>query len=477
MNNEEFRKYGHELVDWMADYFEEIESLPVLPDVQPGDILKQIPTTAPTYPEPFEDIIGDFKSKILPGMTHWQSPNFMAYFPGNNSPASVLAEMLMSTMGAQCMMWLTSPAAAELEEQMTVWLRDMLGLSADYTGCIQDTASTATLCALITAREKATNFGINERGFQGTEKLTVYCSEQIHSSIDKGAKIAGYGMAQVRKIGVDEAYALKPDLLRQAIEEDIKNGFRPACVISAIGTTGTTAIDPIDEISDICLEHNVWHHVDAAYAGTALVLPELRWMSKGVEKADSFVFNPHKWMFTNFDCTAYFVKDPVALVNTFTIMPHYLKTSVDQEVKNYRDWGIPLGRRFRALKLWFVIREMGVTGIQEKIRNHIAWGQWLAAEIESHADFKLLAPVPLNTLCFRFEPDEEDETVDELNRQIMNNINKSGKLFFMQMVLKGRFSLRLAFGNTHLEKRHVENAWHLIQEEATRVYQAYNKGA
>ena len=465
MNTTDFRKHAHELVDWMADYLEGVEEYPVLPKVKPGDIFDQIPEAAPQQPQAFESIFSDFKEKIMPGITHWESPNFMAYFPANKSKASVLAEMLMSTLGSQCMMWLTSPAAAELEERMMNWLRDMLGLSADYTGCIQDTASTATLCAMLTARERATQYAVNEKGFTG-QKFTIYCSAQVHSSIEKGAKIAGFGKEQVRKIAVDEAYAMKADALKACIEKDLAEGYHPLCVVSALGTTGTTAIDPIDEISDICIAHKIWHHVDAAYAGTALVLPELRWMSKGVDKADSFVFNPHKWMFTNFDCTAYFVKDPVALVNTFTIMPDYLKTSVDTEVKNYRDWGIPLGRRFRALKLWFVIREMGVSGIQEKIRNHVTWGHWLADEIENHTDFDLLAPVPLNTVCFRFNPPEDNETVDAINRQIMENINASGQLFFMQMVLEGRFALRLAFGNSNLEKRHVEKAWQLIQAEA-----------
>ena len=475
MNTEEFRKHAHELVDWMADYFRDVEKYPVLPDVEPGDIFKQIPGSAPEEAEPFEQIFQDFKEKIVPGMTHWESPNFMAYFPGNKNHASVLAEMLMSTMGAQCMVWLTSPAAAELEEQMMNWLRDMLGLAPDFTGCIQDTASTATLCALLTAREKASGFAINERGFKGEEQFTVYCSEQIHSSIDKGAKIAGFGMEQVRKIGVDEDFALKAADLRQAIETDIANGFKPVCVISAIGTTGTTAVDPIAAISDICEEFGIWHHVDAAYAGTALVLPEMRWMSVGVERADSFVFNPHKWMFTNFDCTAYFVKDPASLVNTFTITPDYLKTNVDGQVKNYRDWGIPLGRRFRALKLWFVIRELGVAGIKEKIRLHIKLGQWLKAEIEAAPKFELLAPVIMNTLCFRFNPEVDEATKDRLNKEIMDNINKSGQLFFTQNVLNGKFALRLAFGNTNLAPKHVENAWQLIQEEANRVWTAFEQ--
>lgn len=467
MDTQSFRKHAHELVDWMADYFESVEDYPVMSQVKPGDILKQIPSKAPEQAESFDKMLKDFNEIIMPGITHWESPNFMAYFPANKSKGSVLAEMLMSTLGAQCMQWLTSPAAAELEEQMMNWLREMLGLPESFTGVIQDTASTATLCALLTARERATNYEINEKGFSN-HQFTVYASEQIHSSIDKAVKIAGFGIESLRKIEVDEAFSLIPEKLQEQIEKDIQEGFTPLCVVSAIGTTSTTAIDPISEIGDICQKHNIWHHVDAAYAGTALVLPELRWMSEGVEKADSFVFNPHKWMFTNFDCTAYFVKDPVSLVNTFTITPDYLKTSVDGEVKNYRDWGIPLGRRFRALKLWFVIREFGVEGIQEKIRKHITLGHWLAGEVDKHPDFELMAPVPLNTVCFRFIKGEESQ-LGALNEAIMNEINASGKLFFMPTKLNGKFTLRLAFGNTNLEAFHVENAWKLIVETAGKI--------
>lgn len=467
MKTEEFRKYAHELVDWMADYLEGVEDYPVLPNVDPGDIFRQLPENAPQSAEPFEAIFRDFKEIIVPGMTHWESPNFMAYFPANKSKASILAEMLTSTMGAQCMLWLTSPAAAELEERVMIWLRDILGLSSDYTGVIQDTASTATLCALLTAREKHSNFSINEKGFQGNEKFVVYASNQVHSSIDKAIKIAGLGAANLRKIEVDSEFAMVPSALEKAIKADIENGNQPLCVISAMGTTSSTAVDPIDAISDICLKYGVWHHVDAAYAGTALCLPEMRWMSKGVEKADSFVVNPHKWMFTNFDCTAYFVKDPQTLVNTFTISPEYLKTNVDDEVKNYRDWGIQLGRRFRSLKLWFVIREMGVEGIQGRIRKHISIGQWLKGEIERHADFELLAPVPLNTLCFRFNPGgQSEEALDSVNREIMEHINKTGKFLFTHTELKGKFALRIAAGNTNLEQHHVENIWKLIQSTA-----------
>ncbi|MFT7382382.1 MAG: aromatic-L-amino-acid decarboxylase [Roseivirga sp.] len=349
---------------------------------------------------------------------------------------------------------------------MMEWMKEMLDLPKHFVGVIQDTASTATLCAILTAREKATNFKVNEEGFSGTEQFVVYASNQIHSSIDKAVKIAGIGSKNLRKVNVDSAFAMDSKHLEELIMEDLAAGKTPLCVVSAIGTTSTTAIDPVAEISQICLKYKIWHHVDAAYAGTALVLPEMRWMAEGLEHADSFVFNPHKWMFTNFDCTAYYVKDPISLVNTFTITPDYLKTSVDGEVKNYRDWGVPLGRRFRALKLWFVIREMGVEGIQNRIRKHIAIGQWLKAEIENHPEFELLAPVPMNTVCFRFNPKKSNLNLDQLNEAIMNAVNKTGKLFFTQTKLNNQFSLRLAFGNTNLEAHHVENAWQLIQEKA-----------
>lgn len=469
MDTESFRKHAHNLVDWMADYFENIEDYPVLPNVKPGDVLKQLPNQAPQSPESFDQIFKDFKEIIVPGMTHWESPNFMAYFPANKSKASVLGEMLMSTMGAQCMIWLTSPAAAELEEQMMHWLRDMIGLDESFTGVIQDTASTATLCALLTAREKQTNYQVNEKGFSG-ERFVVYASKEIHSSIDKAVKIAGFGSDNLRKIAVDDAFALIPEQLEEQIKKDKEEGYTPLCVVSAIGTTSTTAIDPIAAISSICQRYGVWHHVDAAYAGTALVCPEMRWMAEGVAQADSFVFNPHKWMFTNFDCTAYFVKDPASLVNTFSITPDYLKTSVDGEVKNYRDWGVPLGRRFRALKLWFVIREMGVEGIQEKIRKHIALGRWLAKAIEEHPDFDLLAPVPLNTVCFRYTNGPVQQ-LDEINEKIMTAVNATGKLFFTQTKVNDLFALRLSFGNTNLEAYHIENAWQLIQETAEQISQ------
>ncbi len=471
MDNNEFRKHAHQLVDWMADYFEEVEDYPVKPDIQPDDILEQLPESAPDKQEDFETIFKDFEEIIMPGMTHWESPNFMGYFPANKSYPSVLAEMLTATLGAQCMSWLTSPAATELEEQIMEWLRKLLALPDSFTGVIQSTASTSTLCALLMARERATDFNINENGFKGDEQMTIYCSSETHSSIEKDVKIAGFGRNNLRKIPVDDEFAMQPEKLEKAIQQDLQNGRKPTAVVATIGTTGSTAIDPLQEIGELCSEYDLFLHVDAAYAGSALLLPEMRWMNDGIEHADSFVFNPHKWMFTNFDCSAFFVRDEDLLVRTLGIMPEYLKTPEDQRVKNYRDWGIPLGRRFRALKLWFVLRSFGREGLQKIIRHHISLAQNLKEEIIQHRDFELLAPVPLNTLCFRFHPSHisDEQKLNELNKRLLNQIQQSGELFLTHTTLNEKYTIRMVIGNTNVEQRHVEKAWNLIQSLAAKL--------
>ncbi len=468
MDPKEFRQYAHQFVDWMADYMEEVEEYPVKSQVKPGDIYKQLPETLPSEGESMEAIFNDFKTIVLPGMTHWQSPNYYAYFTANASPPSILAEMLTATLGAQCMKWETSPAAAELEERVMNWLMDAMGIPKGWEGVIQDTASTATLAAIICAREQHTNFQINKDGFQGYKNYRIYCSDQTHSSIEKGAKIAGIGKENVVKIPVDENMALKPELLAQAIQEDISKGFEPFCVVAAIGTTGTTAIDPLAPIADLCEKHGIWLHVDAAYAGSALLLPEFRWMIEGIEKADSFVFNPHKWLFTNFDCTAYFVKDRMALLNTFAILPEYLKTKVDAQVNNYCDWGIPLGRRFRALKLWFVIRYYGLKGLQQKIQKHIDLAKWLEAEIIKSPNFKLITKRNLNLVCFHFAPSEKIEIaqLNELNEALLHQVNATGKIYFTHTKVNGVYTLRMVVGQTYVEKKQVSMAWDLIQKTA-----------
>ena len=468
MKNDEFRRHAHELVDWMADYLEHVESYPVKPATKPRDIIRQLPGHPPDMGEPFATIFDDFREIIVPGMTHWQNPSFFGYFPANTSRPSILAEMLTATLGAQCMSWATSPAAAELEERMMEWLRDMIGLPASFTGVIQDTASTATLCSLLTAREAKSCYAINSHGFGAKDRFTVYCSTEAHSSIEKGVKITGIGKEHLRMIPVDNAYAMVPGELEKAIGADIAAGYTPLCVIAAIGTTGSTAIDPLRAIGAICRKHGAWLHVDAALAGTALVLPEFRWMIDGIEAVDTFVFNPHKWMFTNFDCSAYFVKDPGALVRTFEILPEYLKTPEGDQVNNYRDWGIQMGRRFRALKLWFVIRNFGVAGIQERVRHHLKLTQELVGRIEATENFELLAPVPLNTICFRYRPRHitNEEELDRLNAGLMERLNATGKIFLTHTRLNGRLTLRFVIAQTNVEERHVREAWAMIQKTA-----------
>jgi len=471
MDIKEFRKRGHELVDWMADYFENIERYPVKSRVEPKEIIRQLPESPPEHGEPFEVIFKDFQEIIIPGITHWQHPCFFAYFNANNSYPSVLAEMLTATLGAQCMIWQTSPAAAELEERVMQWTAKLIGLPGNFDGVIQETASAATLCSLLSAREKFSDYGINKNGLFDFKKFTVYCSSETHSSIEKAVKIIGLGKENLRKIQVDDVFAMVSAKLEEAIVQDKQQGFVPLAVVATIGTTSSTAIDPLEAIGHICQKHNLWLHVDAAYAGTSLVLPEKRGIIKGIEMVDTFVFNPHKWMFTNFDCSAYFVKDREPLIRSLEILPEYLKTKEGSRVNNYRDWGIQLGRRFRALKLWFVLRSFGVSGIQEKVKNHLQWAQELAAEIQADPEFELLAPVPFSTLCFRYKPRgiTDLDTLNQLNQQLMESLNDSGKLYLTHTKLNGVFTLRLVIGQTSQEKRHVEQAWKRIKETAPVV--------
>ncbi|HHI69306.1 MAG TPA: aspartate aminotransferase family protein [Planctomycetes bacterium] len=464
MDLEEFRSEAHRLVDWMADYLEEIRDYPVKPGVRPGEILGALPEEPPEKGEPFPAIFSDFRETILPGITHWQHPSFFAYFPANSSPPSVLAEMLTATLGAQCMSWLTSPAATELEERVMGWLGKMIGLPGKYTGVIQDTASTSTLVSLITAREKATGFGVNERGFETGERFTIYGSTETHSSIEKAVKIAGFGRESFRKVGVDENFALLPGELEKAVRADLEAGFRPLAVVGTLGTTGSTAMDPLKDMGEICRRYGLWFHVDAAFAGTALMLPEFRHLGEGLEYADTFVFNPHKWMLTNFDCSAYFVRDEEALVRTFEILPEYLKTPEGRRVKNYRDWGIALGRRFRALKLWFVIRSYGVEGIREILRRHIEIARCLEEEIRGREDFEILAPRVLNLLCFRYHPPGEDdpERLNALNERLLQAVNETGKAFLSHTKLRGAYTIRMVTGQTQTTLEDALAAWELI---------------
>ncbi|MFC2097907.1 pyridoxal phosphate-dependent decarboxylase family protein [Bacteroidota bacterium] len=464
----EFRKFAHQFVDWMADYLENIESYPVKSQVKPGEIFSKIPDFAPEKGESMESIFQDFQRIILPGITHWQSPGFHAYFPGNSSYPSLLAEMLTATLGAQCMKWVTSPAATELEEKVMNWLKELIGIPAGWDGVIQDTASTATLTAILCAREKYSNFSINEKGFVGENKYRIYCSTETHSSIEKAVRIAGYGKNSLVKIKTDSNYALDPLALEATIRNDINIGLEPVCVVATLGTTGSTAIDPLDKIASICEKNNIWLHVDAAYAGTALFLPEYKWMINGINKADSFVFNPHKWLFTNFDCSAYFVKDKALLISTFEILPEYLKTSTGKNVNDYCDWGIQLGRRFRALKLWFVLRNFGVEGIQNKLRFHISLSKEFRNFIDNDKEFELITEPSVNVVCFHFIPTEisDIEKINLINETLLEEINKSGEVFLSHTKLNGVYTIRMVIGQTNVERKHIVNAWELIKKSS-----------
>ena len=470
-----FRKDADPVIDWIDRYLNNILSFPVKSRVSPGDIYRSIPDKAPHDSESMEQIMEDLDRIILPGMTHWQHPGFHAYFPANSSVESVLAESLTSAMGAQCMIWDTSPAAAELEQRMMEWLRDAMGIPGNFEGVIQDTASTATLVALITARELATAFSSNEEGVP--PNLRVYCSQETHSSIEKGVMVCGMGRKNLVKVGVDGKMRMRPDELEARIREDLETGLKPAAVVATIGTTGTLAVDPLEEIGNICRKYGIWLHVDAAYAGTALLLPEYRWMIRGIEHADSFVFNPHKWMFTNFDCSVYMVKDAGLLIRTFEILPEYLKTKTRGAVNDYRDWGIPLGRRFRALKLWFVIRSYGLQGIREKLRGHIRMNEGFSAGL-SQLEHVVLPQEPfLNFTCFRLQPEgmEKPEEINALNEAFLEEINQDGSLFLTHTKINGLHTLRMLIGQTYVEEGHVNMALDHITRAAETVIKQREK--
>ena len=464
MTPDDFRRHAHRVADWMADYLRDVHSLPVLPDVRPGDLRRALPTSPPVAAEPFDRIFADFERLIVPGMTHWNHPGFFAYFPANNSPPSILAEMLTATMGAQCMSWLTSPAATELEQVTMAWLAEMLVLPAGFTGVIHDTGSTSTLVALISARERASASGDRRA------RLRVYASREAHSSVAKGARLAGYGPDGVRSIPTDAELALRADLLAAAIEEDRAAGIVPACVVATVGTTSSTAMDPLAAIGEICRREQVWLHVDAAWAGSAAILPELRPILDGIEDADSFFFNPHKWLFVNFDCSAYYVRDVNALLQAFALTPEYLRTSQDAEVANFRDWGIPLGRRFRALKLWFVLRSYGVAGLQAMLREHIALGHEFAGWVRAEPEYEVLAPSPVGLVCFRHRPARiaaDEAALAAHNQAILERVNRSGRVFLSHTTLDGRYAIRLAVGQRCTRREHVEEAWRLVNASAS----------
>ncbi len=469
---EEFRLEAYRLVDWIADYYQKASDYPVKSQVNPGELLSQLPVSPPDHAESFSEVLADVEQILMPGITHWQSPRFFAYFPANASFPSLLGEMLTAALGAQCMKWETSPAATELEELVMKWLQQMTGLPDAFQGVIQDTASTATLCAILTARERATAYRVNQSGFRNQPVFRVYCSSEAHSSIDKAVRISGIGHDNLVKIPVDDAFAMDTNALEEKIQHDLQHGYIPLCVVAALGTTGSTAVDPLNVIAGLCKEHHIWLHVDAAYAGSALLLPEYRWMTKGIEAVDSFVFNPHKWLFTNFDCSAYFVKDRDALIKTFQLVPEYLRSQVHVNANDYSNWGIQLGRRFRALKLWFVIRMFGVKGLQEKLRFHISMAAEFERRLINTGNFEILAPRLFSLLCFRYHPEGnlDEEQLDRLNEELLNALNATGRIYISHTRLKGRYTLRFMVAQTNTAMEHINEAWQLLLDKSTELY-------
>ena len=469
MDPEEFRRLGHVLVEWIADYRERVAEYPVMSRVAPGDLESLFPAEPPARGEGLETIVADLERLVLPGITHWNHPGFFAYFPSNADLSSVLADLVSTGLGSQGMSWQTSPAATEVENVVMEWLRQMVGLSDTFSGVIQDTASTCTLCALLCARERATGYGQVRQGLQaGEAPLTVYASDQAHSSIEKDALLAGLGREHLRLVPSDDAHAMDVAALAAAVERDVAAGLRPCAVVATTGTTATTALDPVAEIAEVAARHAMWLHVDAAMAGTAMVLPECRWMWRGVEAADSLVFNPHKWMGAGFDLSAYYLRDPQHLVRVMSTNPSYLRTAQDGEVRNLRDWGIPLGRRFRALKLWFQLADEGVEGLQARIRRDLDNARWLAEQVDAAPDWERLAPVPLQTVALRHVPPgvTDEARLAEHNLGIARRVNESGKAYLTPSVVKGTQILRVSVGAERTERRHVDALWRQLCEEA-----------
>ncbi|PDW04392.1 pyridoxal phosphate-dependent decarboxylase family protein [Candidatus Viridilinea mediisalina] len=466
MHPEDFRRAAHELVDWIAAYRERTPSLPVWSRVEPGSVRAQLPAEPPEQPEPFAAIVADLERIMMPALSHWQHPRFFGYFPANANLASVLGELASAGLGQLGLNWQASPALTELEEQMCLWMRHLLGLSANWHGVIQDTASSATLVALICARERLTSYAASRGGLQAEElPLTVYCSGQSHSSVEKAALLAGFGRANLRPIETDETYALRPDLLAEALANDLAKGYRPCAVVATIGTTVSTALDPLAEIAALCRQHGLWLHVDAAMAGSAMILPECRWMWEGIEQADSLVLNPHKWLGVVFDCSLYYVRDPQHLVRVMSTNPSYLQTSADGTVTNYRDWGIPLGRRMRALKLWFMLRLEGAEALRTRLRRDLALAQWLAAQVDATPNWVRLNPVHLQTVCIRHEPPGlEGEELDRHTLAWIGQINNSGVALLTPAVLDGRWMCRVSLGAETTSQEDVAHLWATLRQ-------------
>jgi aromatic-L-amino-acid decarboxylase len=468
MTPEEFRSAGHQLIDWIADYRASVESYPVQAGTQPGEVKARLPAGPPEHPEDLNAVFRDLEEVILPGLTHWQHPRFFGYFPSNGNLASVLGDYLSTGLGVLGLSWQASPALTELEEVAVDWLRQMVGLPDAFSGVIQDTASTCTLIALLCARERSTGYCLARGGLQSEQRpLVVYASDHSHSSVEKAALLAGFGRDNLRLIAHDDTYAMKPDALEEAIHDDLRQGRLPCAVVATTGTTTSTALDPVGAIARIARPHGLWLHVDAAMAGSAMILPECRWMWQGVEEADSLVLNPHKWLGVAFDSSIYYVRDPEHLVRVMSTNPSYLQSAADGRVKNFRDWGIALGRRFRALKLWLLIRSEGVARLQARLRRDLDNARWLVEQVRAAPHWRPLAPVPLQTLCVRHEPPGlHGEELDRHTLAWVGRVNRSGDAYLTPAILDGRWMVRVSIGAERTEREHVEALWRLMQQEA-----------
>jgi aromatic-L-amino-acid/L-tryptophan decarboxylase len=481
MNSEEFRKYGYQVIDWIADYLSHPERYPVLSQVEPGYLKAALPERAPVEGEPMERLLAGIDEQIMQGVTHWNHPAFFAYFSNSASAPGILGEMYAAALNVNAMLWRTSPSATELEEITLSWLRQMIGLPETFGGVVYDTASISSLCAIAAAREAVAGLNVREDGlYKEPAKLRLYCSEHAHSSIDKAAIILGLGHKSVRKIGSDAEFCLKPEALEAAIKEDRENGWLPFCVVATTGTTSMTSVDPVRAIAEITGRENLWLHIDAAYGGTAAILPEMRWILDGAEYADSLVINPHKWMFVPVDLSVLFCRRMDVLRQAFSLVPEYLRTSEQDEVKNFMDYGPQLGRRFRAIKLWFVMRYFGVEGITARIRQHIELAKEFAGWVEESEDFEILAPVHFSTVCYRACPKDLlkqtdlsqtqiESALDRLNEQIMERVNRQGKIYISHTKLHGKLTLRLAIGNIRTTLEHIKLAWEELNKALIEV--------
>jgi aromatic-L-amino-acid decarboxylase len=470
MTPDEFRALGHRLIDWIADYRAGVAGRPVRAVTEPGEVKARLPAAPPEQPEDWGAIFRDLEEVILPGLTHWQHPHFFGYFPANASLASVLGDYLSTGLGSLGLSWQAGPALTELEEVVTDWVRQLVGLSGAWSGVIQDTASTSTLVALLCARERATDYGLARGGLQAEGRpLVVYASDQSHSSVAKAALLAGFGRDNVRAVAHDAGYALAPQALAEAVRADLALGRRPCAVVATTGSTTSTALDPVRAVAAVGAEYGLWLHVDAAMAGSAMILPECRWMWDGIEAADSLVLNAHKWLGAVFDCSLYYVRDPEHLVRVMSTNPSYLQSVADGRVKNFRDWGIPLGRRFRALKLWCLLRGEGTEALRARLRRDLDNARWLAEQVRAAPGWRVLAPVPLQTVCVRHEPPGLDgEALDRHTLGWAERVNRSGRAYLTPATLDGRWLVRVSVGAEATERPHVEALWDLMRSEAER---------